>query len=192
MATITIYAFEPVPEIFRVLQSAIAHNPFIKAIPLALSDHIGNQTFYLSSHPDKPEKPFQAGSLLAPQERLLHSPVTYKRTIMVPAITLDAWAYENKVNNIDFLWLDVQGAELAIMQASPNFMAKIKVLWVEVNFIQAYAGQPLYPEVKNWLESQGFTLIARDFDENPTWFFGNCLFIRSKQNPLTMLLDQVR
>ena len=175
----TVHAFEPVPEIFQQLQSNTRHLANVHSYPLALSSSTGTATFYVSQHPDRPEKPFQAGSLLAPKERLKHSPATYPSTIEVNTITLDAWAQQHGITHIDCMWLDMQGNELAVLKTAPRMLATAHAIYTEVEFIEAYQGQPLYPDIKAWLEKQGFTMIARDFSDNPTWFFGNALFVRN-------------
>src|SRR6478752_5555739 len=66
----TIHAFEPVPEIFQMLQDNTREIPNIVRHPYALSDVTGTAIFYVSESPKRPGKPFQAGSLLEPKERL--------------------------------------------------------------------------------------------------------------------------
>lgn len=175
----TIHAFEPVPEIFELLTKNTAAISTINRHPLALSDRTGHATLYVSAKPTAPDKPFQAGSLLKPKERLAWSDVVYNKTIEVPTITLDDWTQHNGINRIDFLWLDLQGMELNVLKASPKILSTIRVIYTEVEFIEAYEGQYLYEDVKGWLEKQGFCAVARDFSDQPTWFFGNVLFVRN-------------
>lgn len=172
----TIHAFEPVPEIFDELCKNTQSNPQIHQYQIALSDQTGSQSFNSAQHPQKPGKLCQAGSLLKPKERLLHSPIIYSGTIQVPTITLDEWAAQRNITHIDFMWLDIQGHELAVLQASPKIVATLKMLYLEVNFIQAYENQPHAHEIHSWLQSQGFELIAQDFTDSTRWFFGNRLY----------------
>jgi FkbM family methyltransferase len=37
-----------------------------------------------------------------------------QKKIMVQADTLDNWCMKNNVNNVDIIWIDVQGAELLV------------------------------------------------------------------------------
>jgi FkbM family methyltransferase len=173
-----IHAFEPVPEIFKLLQARVSDTSNVTCYNVALGATNGMETFYVSEHPKRPGAPFQAGSLLKPQERLKISQATYPLTIQVPTITLDTWANQQKIKHIDFMWLDMQGFELNVLKASPAMLATTKVIYTEVEFIEAYAGQYLYQDVKLWLEQQGFTMIAKDFTDTTTWFFGNALFVR--------------
>lgn len=187
--TATIHAFEPVPEIFAMLTSNTQQRNNVCRYNYALSTQTGTAQLHLSSRPAAPDEPFRAGSLLPPKERLTWSTVTYPKTIAVKTITLDEWAQQHSIEQIDFLWLDVQGYALPILQASPHMLTALRVLYVEVEFIEAYEGQHQYHEVKTWLESQGFVMIARDFDDVPHWFFGNAVFINQNHSSTTLPND---
>lgn len=175
----SIHLFEPVPELFELLTENIRNLSTIQCWQLALSDTSGVTRFYVAEKKEKPGIPTQAGSLLSPKERLRASSIIYPRTIEVPTITLDAWAEQQQINRLDFLWLDAQGHELAILKGGQQILATVTALLVELHFIQAYEGQPLAQEIISWLDTQGFTMIARDYTEQPSWFFGNGLFVRT-------------
>lgn len=174
-----IHAFEPLPEIYKELIKNTQSAPSIKPYQIALSNKTGMATFHVADHPKRPGKICQAGTLLAPQDRLNYSPITYPHTTQVPTITLDRWAAQNQVSTIDFIWLDLQGLELAVLKASPKILQNVTVLYVELNFIQAYEGQPSALELHEWVLSQGFTLKGADYQQKPTHFFGNHLYFRS-------------
>ncbi len=176
----TIHAFEPVPEIFALLEQNTASYPHIHRYNMGLSNKTGMALFHVSQKPSRPDKPFQAGSLHEPHERLLHSDAVYPTTITVPTTTLDDWAKRYTVSAVDFLWLDAQGHELAILQGAQHILKTVKAIYTEVHFIHAYKEQPLYHELKTWIESQGFALVAQDFTDQPSWFFGNALFIKNE------------
>lgn len=173
-----VHAFEPLPEIFERLEKNIAHLSQVHCYPLALSNHTGTALFYISERPEKPGVASQAGSLHAPKERLKKSPLIFPRTTQVQTYTLDDWAYEYAIKSIDLLWLDTQGHELAIMQASPQMMHKVKVVLAEVPFGENYEGQPSYEDVVKWMTSHGFKHVGRDFEDMNKSFFGNALFVR--------------
>lgn len=175
----TIHAFEPVPEIFELLTQSTASLENIHRYQIALSNTNGHATFHVSQKPSRPGKPFQAGSLHEPHERLAWSDAQYTHTITVPTIRLDDWAHEHAIDHIDFLWLDAQGHELAILRGAPEMLNTVKVIYVEVHFIQAYHGQPLAHELISWIEAQGFELIAQDYENETDWFFGNVIFVRN-------------
>jgi hypothetical protein len=80
------------------------------------------------------------------------------------------------------LWLDMQGYELPAMKAAPKVLSKVSVIITELEFVEAYAGQPQYHEVKSWLESQGFVLVGGNFSfpKHPQQWFGDGIFVRKE------------
>ncbi len=174
-----IHAFEPVPELFSDLKRNTQNYNNVACHAYALSKKNGSAHFYVAEKPTKPGIPSQAGSLHAPKERLHYSTIQFPHTITVPTITLNSWAQQQKVKQVDFLWLDVQGHELAVLQASKQLLATVRAIFTEVGFFENYVEQPTYTELKNWLEQHGFTLVGRDFKNMAQWFFGNLLFVRT-------------
>ncbi len=175
----TIYAFEPDPRIFKTLASNTQQYKNIHASQLALSNKNGTASFWPSQNPRQPNMPSQAGSLLQPKERLKWSNIIFNEPIQIDTITLATWAEQQHIEPIDFLWLDLQGYELPVMQASKELIKHIPLIYTEVHFVEAYTGQPHYTDLKSWLEQLGFELIGKDFADTPTWFFGNALFAKN-------------
>jgi FkbM family methyltransferase len=170
-----IYAFEPVRSIFDQLKSRTKSLKNVRCYQLALSDRSGTATFFVSSGQSD-----ASSSLLPPQEHLTEHPnVYFSEQIEISVTTLDKWAEENKIVNVDFLWLDMQGYELATLKASSVILKTVKVIYTEVCLRPLYQGCPLYPEVRDWLESQGF-IVAR---EELAWKdAGNVLFVRKTED----------
>lgn len=176
------HLFEPVPDIFDQLKLHTTLMQDKHYWPYALSDHNGYTAFYIAEKEERPGKSTQAGSLLKPALRKEYSPIIYPYTITVPTITLDTWTEKYAINHIDFIWLDVQGHELSVLQHAQKTLKNVSAIFVELHFIKAYEKQPLADEIISWLNTQGFTMIARDYAESPTWFFGNGFFIRNLQH----------
>ena len=58
----------------------------------------------------------------------------------------------------DYLKIDVQGAELIVMQNGERTLASCLVIDTEVEFVPLYKDQPLYGDVDAYLRSRGFLL----------------------------------
>lgn len=175
-----IHAFEPVPEIYKLLKKQATKAENIRIYEMALSDQVGQALFYLSHEKSNPHAVSQSSSLLAPKEHLAYAPhIAFKKTIMVKTTTLDAWAQQHAISHADLLWLDMQGFELPALKASPNILKTVKAILTEVEFVEAYEKQSLYAEIKSWLEEQGFTLIATNFSNQSGEWFGDALFVRN-------------
>ena len=186
----TIYSFEPVPELFAIVQENTRAFKAIHPSDLALSDKVGTAVFHLSAMEGKPDASLGSGSLLEPSHHLEGFPwVKFENVITVSTTTLDAWASFNHVPSIDFIWLDVQGAEFTVLKAAPVILKTVKVIMAEVEFVELYKGQSLYAEMRPWLEARGFVLVATDFAaaaptvaslkrRNGTSWYGNAIFVR--------------
>ncbi len=178
--TSIIHAFEPVPEIFDELVRTTRLNNNIIRYPVALSDTNGEKAFFVAEHPKRPGKICQAGSLLKPKDRLNVSPITYPKTMLVKTLTLDTWAKQYGVDHVDFIWLDLQGHELAVLKNGHHTLSTTKALYLEVNFIEAYENQTNYLQCTDWLYQNNFIPVAKDFIDENKWFFGNILWINTQ------------
>jgi len=167
-----IYAFEPVPALFAKLQANTRKCKNVHCFNLALSDKTGEQPMFISSGASD-----GSSSLLQPTGHLIDHPDTFFReTIMVRTMTIDDGAREQAVSAIDLLWLDMQGLELAVLKAAPRILKTVYVIHTEVSVREQYAKAPLYPEVRSWLEEQGFQVEVEAIP--PSWDGGNVLFVR--------------
>lgn len=180
-----IYAFEPVPAIYEILNKNIGSISNISTYELALSEKDEISEMFISEWTFDPGKPSASSSLLQPKTHLEHcNVVIFPKTIKVQTYKMDTWAKMNNINHIDMLWLDMQGVELNVLKASPKILSMVKVIWTEVEFDETYKGQFTYSDIKNWLEGEGFIMVGSDFNpyspiENGRWY-GNALFIRKE------------
>jgi 2-O-methyltransferase len=166
-----VYSFEPIPHLYKNLQRNTNKIPNIKCFQLALAGTNGSVKMYVSDGKEN-----GSSSLLMPKEHLnVHPQITFDEQIMVTGITIDHWAELNNITNIDFLWLDLQGLELEVLKSSPKILKTVKVIHAEVSLIETYEGVPLYSELRDWLEKEGFTVIK---EELPWRDMGNVLFVR--------------
>jgi len=60
--------------------------------------------------------------------------------------------------DVDFLKVDVQGAEILVFQGALECLKAALVVDVEVDFIPLYKNQPLFADVDAFLRSRGFML----------------------------------
>ena len=90
----------------------------------------------------------------------------------------------DQIPNIDFIKMDIQGAELTVLK---NSLKKIKYcigIQLEVSHICLYENQPPFGEVDVWLRSQGF--VPHTFLKEKRWsitptIFGNNFRIGGNQ-----------
>jgi len=87
---------------------------------------------------------------------------------------LSAWAAQEGVDRVDFMWLDMQGMELPVLRASPDLLAATAAVVMEVSREELYVDTPLYDEVVQWMTSQRFRVAI----DRVGVTFGNMLFVR--------------
>jgi len=165
-----VYTFEPVPGNFKLVEKNVAQFAATNVHPfqLCLSNKTGTAEFYVSSgRPDEfkdKELDWEFGnkssSLLAPDKTLeAYDWIEFKDKISVPTIRLDNFTTEHKISHIDFIHMDVQGAELMVMEGAGDFLKNIRSLWLEVEEISLYKNQPLRKDVENFFKQRGFIKI---------------------------------
>ena len=82
--------------------------------------------------------------------------IKVKEEILLETITLDSWAEKENISSIDFIKLDLQGAELDALTGAENLLNKCLAVEVEVEFVEMYKKQPLFADVDIYLRSQRF------------------------------------
>ncbi|MEM3136825.1 MAG: FkbM family methyltransferase [Candidatus Nitrosotenuis sp.] len=108
-----VIAFEPHPKVFRILSKNVAALSNVTSVQLSVSDKNEKQTLY-------DFLPWSGGSSLRynNNERMWYnkqfprivSGADYA-TYAVMTTTVDSWLAENNVNTVDFVKMDIEGAE---------------------------------------------------------------------------------
>jgi len=81
------------------------------------------------------------------------------------------------VNNVDFLWLNIGGAEGRVLQSIPHLIKTVQVIFIETYFQEFRQEIRLYKDVQQYLTQQGFEEIQHWKIQN---FQGYALFARRK------------
>jgi len=160
------WLFEPLPSNFEKLQELLLRHPKInaRAFCLALSDCNGTATFHVSSAAQDRDsgRPAEkcignkSSSLLFPQN-VKPKPLQwleFSEKIDVETLTLDSFCKTSRVQQIDFIHMDVQGAEMKVLVGAKDMLAHVRAIWMEVAFEQTYQDQPL-----EWMAERGFRKI---------------------------------
>jgi FkbM family methyltransferase len=130
-----------------------------KHIPFGLADTVGEKTLYVTKAP-------MCSSLYEPNEPFLNRFQSLAElagldfTIEIETTTLDDFCQEEGIEEIDFLQIDVQGADLDVLKGGNKIVNNsVLGIQIEVEFSPLYYRQPLFSEVDIYLRELGFTLF---------------------------------
>ncbi len=164
-----IYSFEALPKnqdrIRDNIQKYSAKN--ISLFPIALSDKKGNSIFYVSSGQPPHDKnnrywdyDNKSSSLLEPDYRYQkHEWLEFNETIKVRTDTIENVCNQNDIAKIDLIHMDVQGAELKVLEGAKDKIKKIKSIWLEVEKVSLYKNQPLNNDIEKFFSKNNFIKI---------------------------------
>ena len=180
-----IFTFEPLPKnqelVIENIKKYDANN--VKLIPYAISDKAGISHFYVSSgHPENQSSDLdwdfgnKSSSLLPPVSSNNHKWLKFDEKIDVPTITLHSFLIDNLIEEVDFIHMDVQGAELKVLLGAQDFIKNIKAVWLEVSDLEIYKSQPLRKDVERFMKSHGFYLVKSEMQGN----FGDQFYLNKK------------
>lgn len=139
MAQPSLYvAFEPDPRNLIQLYELQVHLGF-ELYPYGVSDRVGAATFW-QSHGQAPgnRREHTDSSSLKEPLRPGRPWISFTQT-EVETVTLDWFCDERNIDHVDFIWMDVQGAELDVIRGGQRCLRRTDYLYTEYR-----SGKPLY------------------------------------------------
>lgn len=160
---VEVIAAEPGAEPRATLTARFGDCPNVLIDPRAVSDTAGTATFHVT-------RASEFSSLLPPTATLHElygaswSPTEELDTVQVDTVTLDQLVGDRHVS---ILKLDVQGAELAVLDGGRNALKRTDCVLVEILFVAHYEGDTTFPGIHAAMVEQGFQLmdVSRPFRE---------------------------
>lgn len=154
--------FEPGAEAFARLQKEKSEHE--RYFPYAVGNGT-DQTFYecaasvmSSLYPPNHE--------LLSQFHLLSEAAQVVKTYTISTKRLDDI---DALGSIDYIHMDIQGAELQALQGGEKMLQNVLVVQAETNLLPMYVGQPLFSEVELYMRKHGFMLHRLDNLQKRTW-----------------------
>lgn len=117
-ATGAVLAFEPAPENYGHLRSALENRVGVTLHQAAVADESGQITLYLSDHMNVDHQSFDGGD--------------GRQSVTVPKVSLDEAIAPNM--SVDFIKIDVQGFEHAVLKGAKRVMAENPSLVILLEF----------------------------------------------------------
>lgn len=152
-----IYSFEPISEVFSILQIKASKDDNWEAFNNGIGSK--NETLLINI-----SKNFVSSSLLPITDiSTTAKPDTkFTRQEEISIITLDTFFEEKEIIKWKnpFLKIDVQGYERQVIDGSLHILENISVLQIELSLVKLYEGSMLYKEVISLMEELGFYLYT--------------------------------
>ncbi len=184
------------------LKKLTSTNAYDMIVTHALSDQKGSAPLFVTKAGGwcsllKPDE--QAIARVATAECLNTKPFEVIGTEQVERTTLDS--LKDALPQIDYLQIDVQGAELQVLRGAETVLRNVGVIELEVRFYPLYEHEPLFPEVHAFLNERGFILFQmtrqgeKEFGENyveANACFRNVRVAASKADHIVALLEYAK
>jgi FkbM family methyltransferase len=179
-----IWGFEPDPRNLEILNTKKAHF-FHEVSSFAISDIDGQSPFYISSgippeiyeDEDMNRDWSASNSLKKPFKHLdIHSWCKFDLSIIVQTIRLDTYCSLKNISHIDFVWMDVQGAEDLVIKGMGNMKKNIKYIYTEYNSDQLYYDSCNKDRILDSLGDGWEIIMEYENDiiiENKNYIYGN-------------------
>lgn len=158
-----ILAFEPLPSIFRTLESRTKNITRIECIPLALSHSIGTARFV-----DYGE---QSTSSHLVRDRDFENVSSEESVIRVQTDTIDSFCESRRIDRIDLLKIDVEGHDLNVLRGGAKLLSNRAVgfIVVECGFDPENSRHIAFTDIQEFMLSFGYKVFA--FYEQTNEFF---------------------
>jgi FkbM family methyltransferase len=158
-----IYAFEPDPRNLKVLKErGLYEREGLEIIEACVSNKDGWETFYLSGGiPEGWEDAREcrtgewtaSNSIKKPTQHISAHPwCKFEKEIKVKSIKLQTFCEEREINRIDFVWMDVQGAEDLVFEGAGSILNNIKYIYTEYCNTELYEKQLNLEQIKSKLK----------------------------------------
>src|SRR5215475_12608714 len=155
-----IHSFEPDPEAFLRLAAAASRFDSVHTHNVALGSRTGEQKlFRFAMDMTNSLLPKALGS-----EQFLADPHYMEEvgSTQVHVDTIDLFCARHTIETIDLLKIDAQGLDLEVLKGARGLLdtSAIALVYTEVCFVPLYEGQPLFPDIYDFLYERGYRLVA--------------------------------
>lgn len=160
---ITVYAFEPNPDMVQVIEDGIQQRGLnnVVVVQAAVSDYNGESKFYLDDLGDKgcsSLKKFQANVETTWKGR---NDLKMTRETIVKVIRLDDFMKENGIKKIQYLHIDAQGTDLQVLKGLGKRMNDVLQGDAEAannHNVALYANQHTKRDIISYVKNFGFKI----------------------------------
>lgn len=126
----------------------------------AISDKEGMMDFWLDQKIGS--KWVSSWSFFESNNDLVKQPqINFQHRVQVKCTTLEAYCNLKRIDRIDFLWMDTQGAEAMILEASKNAIKNTSWIYTEYSNREDFKGQKSLDEI--------MLILGEDWEIEKIW-----------------------
>ena len=153
-----IHAFEPVPALYEALRERVKFRKNVRGYNIALGEK-DNVTVTMNVSGGESSG---SSSILKPSKHLEMFPgVSFEEQVSVNMRTIQSWATQEKISNIDLMWLDMQGYEVNALKGTGKMLEKVSVIYTELCADELYQGLITKDAYTAFLKESGFELVRQ-------------------------------
>lgn len=175
-----VYSFEPLEKPSKVFSAVFSDDDNVHLFRNALGSDNKEATMHISASMD-------SSSILSITDRQQDVfPGTHEvGSVKVKVAPLHHTITSEDVIRPSLMKIDVQGYEMEVLVGSQKLFSCLDYIYVELSFVELYAGQPLVSEVLEYLSKNNFGLVGvynlnYDIYGNPVQ--GDWLFMNGHKN----------
>ncbi len=171
-----VFWIEGNPEIFQMLISNISKFEGHAALNYCISDVDGEDiTLHISNNGSQSSSILELGT-----HKIAHPEVHYVKDLLLKSKRLDSVLKEAyiPIPGIDFLNIDLQGAEMKALRGLGDVLRNFKWAYLEVNKEELYKGCALVEDIDMYLLGFGFKRVETKWCGNTGW--GDALYIKGR------------
>ena len=158
------------PEIMKGLEANLHRYPNQFALNYCIGDEEGKDVvFNVSNNGSQSSSILELGT-----HKIVHPEVRYINQISMKMKRIDHIDYD--FTGLDFLNIDLQGAELMALKGMGNLLHQFKYAYLEVNWAKLYKGCPLIREIQGFMKLKGFQFKEAKECGNTKW--GDAFWMR--------------
>lgn len=162
------------PDLKDLLEKNISKYSGQKAYIQCISDENIDTVLHISNNGSQSSSILDLGT-----HKIVHPDVHYVKDIPVSVCRIDDLFAPNgwgDLKDIDFVNIDVQGAELKVLRGMGNLIDQFKWAYLEVNKAELYKGCVLVDDLDLFMLGKGFRRMETFWCGNTNW--GDALYIK--------------
>jgi FkbM family methyltransferase len=174
-----IHCLEPSPDAFEILQKTAARFSNVYLYDYGFADRPGVRDFHMSLHSC-------LNSILPSGEEYAWPAAPLSRRITSRFETLDWFLSEAQIETVDILKIDVQGAEMLVLEGGKQALAggAVRSVKLEICFLALYEGQASLDQIFQFISKHGFLftgLYGQFYEEYGRLCWCDALFIHHNE-----------